>query len=223
MAVYKTENIIVGAAAAYISVADSTMSAASWTLTPTGGKAKPDLAASLDPGTGDAGPLMDADTANWRSLGFTTGGIETTYAPEYTDIEVDQLLDAALIFKSKMTVTVKTTLSEATLENLLVAWGQSASTLTGTAGAFQDLGISSGALGDYPVERSMVFVGPGPRTAAGVRLQRLYHLRRCLQVDSTAIGQMRTEATTIPVSFRCLPNPAFSYKEYGRVQNRVLS
>lgn len=222
MAVYKTENIIVGAAAAYISTADST-SGASWSLTPTAGKAKPDLAASLDSGTGDAVPLMDADTTNWRSLGFTTGGIETTYAPEYTDIEVDQLLDAALIFKSKMTVTVKTTLSEATLENLLVAWGQSNSTLTGASGVYQDLGISSGGLGDYPVERSMVFVGPGPRTAAGGRFQRLYHLRRCLQVDSTAIGQMRTEATTIPVSFRCLPNPAFSYKEYGRIQNRVLA
>lgn len=221
MAVYKTENIIVGAAAAYISTADST-STTGWNLTPSGNPlaASPDLPVGLltaGGSVGDAQPLLDGD-ARWRSLGFTSGGVEVTYAPEFTDIEVDQLLDAALIFKSKMMVSVKTTLVESTLENLLVAWGQGNATLTSGS----DLGISSGSLGDYPVERSMVFVGPGPRVSGGARYQRVYHVRRALQVDSTAVALNRTEATQIPVSFRCLPNPAFSYKEYGRVFNRAL-
>jgi hypothetical protein len=112
---------------------------------------------------------------------------------------VDQLLDTAKIFKQGMKVTLKTTLAEATLENLLLAiagkssdfgvlnWGTSTeATRLLTLGAPQTatvassavlttggtdvntfLNITSGDLGDYPIERGIIAVGPGLGNLSG--------------------------------------------------------
>src|SRR5687768_11847985 len=64
-----------------------------------------------------------AGAAGWRDVGYTQDGLEVATDPSFADVEVDQLLDAAKIFKDGMGLSVSTTLAEATLENLLVAWG----------------------------------------------------------------------------------------------------
>lgn len=205
----KTQNIIVGAAALYVSEEDSTE--ATWA----GG---PELPAFVD-GT-KAADTLDGD-ANWRNQGFTSEGIEVSYEPEYGEVEVDQLLDAAKIFKQSMTVTVNTTLAEATLENLMVAWGQQASTYSG--GEDEELAITSGELGDEPVERALAFVGPSPRSATGAVRERVYHVRRALQVEATSHALRRNEATLFPVAFRLLPDPEHTGAEYGVIRDRVIT
>src|SRR6478735_8118049 len=100
---YNTKELVVGAADIYIG--------------PTG-TTRPALSAAAYQAA------LDAD-ANWKNVGFTQDGLEMAYTPEYTDIEVDQWLDSALTFKSSMRVTFNTTLAQATLFNLMVAWGQS--------------------------------------------------------------------------------------------------
>src|SRR5690606_4381974 len=139
-------------------------------------------------------------------------GIEVSYEPEYGEVEVDQLLDSAKIFKQSMTVTVNTTLAEATLENLMVAWGQQSGTYVNNADGLttegaggitleeneEALGITSGELGDEPVERAMAFVGPSPR-GGGKKRERIYHVRRALQVEATSHALRRNEATLFPV------------------------
>jgi hypothetical protein len=208
---YKTDQILVGAAKVYVSVKDSTDS------TFGAGPAVP---------AGTTGqtivPLLDADTTNWRHLGFTTGGVEFNYMPDYAEVEVDQMLDAAKMFKQRQSASVATTLSQATLQNLLLAWGQSATTFSGD-GETDELGISSGELGDEPVERSLVFVGQAPRSATNKKRERVYLVRRALQVESSAFTLNRSEASGIPVSFRLLPNPAYSNKQYGFVRDRAIS
>lgn len=155
---------------------------------------------------------------NWRELGFTTEGVEVSYEPDYADVEVDQLLDSAVIFKQGMRVTVNTTLAEATFENLIVAWGQADASITATAapGTNGRLAISSGQLGDFPIERSLLFQGPAPR--GGTTLQRWYYLGRAIQTESTAFALRRAEATTLPASFRCLPDET---GEYGAIIDRA--
>lgn len=59
----------------------------------------------------------------WMSVGYTTEGTTLSFEPTYGDVVVDQLLDVAKIFKSGMRVTAATSVSEATLENLLVVLG----------------------------------------------------------------------------------------------------
>ena len=135
--------------------------------------------------------------AYWRDIGYTNNGLEVSYEPGYGDVMVDQLLDAARLFKQSIRITLKTELAEATLENMSLAFGQpeiefvfSSSTGSITAAsamrlqsgyvasaasiANATLGLAAGSLGDQPVERSIIAIGQAPeqfgtnlRTGAG--------------------------------------------------------
>lgn len=205
---YQVKNIIIGAAAVYLSAEDST----EWTSAPT----LPTVS-----GTGSMTPALDSD-ADWKHTGFTSEGVEVSYEPDYGEVEVDQLLDSAKLFKQSMKVMVNTTFSEATLENLLIVWGQQNTTLTSGAND-KTLGIAAGALGDEPTERSVAFVGPAPRAAAGTKRERVYHVRRALSIESSSHSLKRNEATVFPVSFRLLPDPTFSGQEYGVIKDRNVA
>lgn len=220
---YQVRNIIVGAAALYLSAQDSS----TWT-------AAPALPAAV-PGTPYATTLEGA--AAYRHAGFTSEGLELSYEPDYGDVEVDQLLDSAKIFKQGMRVALNTTLVEANLENLLIAWGQGSNTFTSSATAADvtrfgstlatgdsGIGIAGGSLGDEPIERVLVAVGPGPRNATtGGKRERVYYGRRVLSVESSSLAVRRNEATMFPVSFRLLPDPlAAAGTEYGVIRDRNL-
>lgn len=231
---YRNQNIIVGAAAVFTS--DLSSLEAGWT-----GVALP----AAVPGTPFAATLQAS--ADWRNVGYTTDGVEVTYSPDYGEVEVDQLLDTAKMFKQKMTVTVKTSLAEATLENLELVWAQSpasrrypgaAADAPDASGIERDaskefdnttsvpadeivLGLEAGALGVEPVERQLAFVGGSPRTLGNVKRERVYHLRRSLSVEASTHSLKRNEATMLPVSFRVLPSEV-SGAEYGTVRDRVI-
>jgi hypothetical protein len=219
----QVKNIIVGAAALYVSVKNS---ADDPTFIGNSGQtivALPSAMTSNNP----AGPSFDADTANWRGVGFTEGGVNVSYEPTFGEVPVDQLLDAAVLFKSALKVVVKTGLAEATLTNLIVAWGQKTSSL-GVGGApdaadSDELAIAGGALGDAPVERSVVFIGPAPKNTAGGKRERLYQLRRALNVTTTAFDLKKDAATSIPVELRVLQDPYYSGKEYGIIRDRDVT
>ena len=147
---------------------------------------------------------------------------------------VDQALDSVKMFKQGMRVSVNTTFASATLFNLMVAWGQQSDTVTGNENAATEsdetpetnLKITGGELHDDPVERSIAFVGNAPRGAApsNAKRERVYHLQRALQVESSAHSLSRADATLIPVSFRCLPGQASaSSGDYGRIIQRVAT
>lgn len=226
--VYQTRNIIVGAADVYVSVKDSTNAA--W-IASVGAAATSTQEAIVAGQGGPSLPIVSsgsirvgfaANSTDWRHLGLTNGGLEVAYSPDFGNVEVDQLLDDAKLFKQKMTVSVNTSLSEATLENVLIAWGQQSTTLV-TTGSDKELGMSSGQLGDDPVERVIAFVGPGPRGSDNLKRERVYLARRALQVEASSHSLSRAEATMIPVSFRLLPDPLFPAKEYGLIRDRVVS
>jgi len=160
---------------------------------------------------------LEADNL-WRGVGYTSEGLELSYEPDYGDVEVDQLLDSARIFKQSMRVSLNTTLVETTLENLIVAWGQSGGTLTSNASE-STLTIAAGALGEDPVERSMAAVGPAPKADDNARKERLFHIRRALSVENTTIAMRRNEASMFPVSFRCLPDDNAAY---GVIRDRKV-
>jgi len=67
----------------------------------------------------------------WRNVGFTQNGMTLTITPDFGEVEVDQLLDSAKIFKQGMEVMLNTTFAEATLENLLYAIAASTNNLNG--------------------------------------------------------------------------------------------
>lgn len=219
---YQTRNLINGAAALYFS-ADSSDSAG-WT----GSVALP---ASVP--TESMRDTLE-ESGGWFSAGFTTEGIEVEYTPEFTDVEVDQLLDAAQVYKTRQSFSVRTTLAEATLENLQIVWAMPKEALVkysthstgfdGTELVEGDslLGIGGGSLGEYPVERSLAFVGNAPRRP-GYKTERVYHIRRVLQTEASSHGLRRGESTVFPVSFRCMPDPNHVGNDYGLIKNRVYT
>jgi hypothetical protein len=204
-------NIIVGAASAYLSVATKQDGTAAAAL--------PTFIAST------SARVTLASDVNWNDIGYTTDGISTMYEPNYGEAVVDQLLDAARLFKTSMKVTIQTSFSEATLANLFItmnqATGYSASTDTDTVpvqGATGSVQVLGGALGDYPVERSLTFVGPGPRPVSG-NSERIYYLARAMSIDSSTHALKREDVTVFPVSFRVLPLASTS-NAYGKIVDR---
>jgi hypothetical protein len=199
-------NIIIGAAQVFLSVATTQDGSAAADL--------PALSASTSART-----TLAADI-NWADVGYTTEGVELMYEPEYGEVQVDQLLDAAVLFKQAMKISVRTTFAEATLANLFIVVNQPG----GFSGTYpeQTLELLGGSLGEYPVERSLVFVGPGPRPGAGDASERVYYTARAMSIESSSFGLKRQEATVFPVSFRLLPLASTS-NAYGRIIDRVVT
>ena len=57
---------------------------------------------------------------DFRNVGYTSNGLEIQFQPDFAEVAVDQVLDAAKLFKQGMKVNLKTSFAEATLENLLL-------------------------------------------------------------------------------------------------------
>ena len=209
-----SKQIIVGAAALFVNVAGSE-------LVPS---TLPEFVA------GEAYAETLAGDAGFRNVGFTSNGLEMQFQPDFGEVQVDQLLDSAKLFKQGMQVNLRTSFAEATLENLLIAIAAPASDLaTGTSSApgvagigatTTTLNLSSGKLGECPVERGLVAVGPGTGdcTAANGK-ERIYVAFRSLSMDSVTVSAKRDTATTFEVSFRLLPNGTGSY---GHLVDRTV-
>lgn len=157
-------------------------------------------------------------TGTWTEIGFTTDGFQVATDPTFTDIEVDQSLDSAKVIKTGMSVNVSTTMVEATLDNLLMAWGQQASTLSSLSASERELTIEAGQLGDAPFERGLIAVSNAPGTTPGTYGERVYHLYRVLSVEASTHTLSRTDPTGIPVTFRALPDDATL--RYGTLRDR---
>ena len=189
-----SKQIIVGAAALFVFEA--------------GGMASADIPTWVS-GTA-AVDTISADT-DFRNVGYTSNGLELQFQPDFGEVQVDQQLDVAKLFKQGMQVNLNTTLSEATLENLVLAIAAKDEDLvTGV------LTLKAGDLGDAPVERGLVAIGPGPQT---VKTERIYAAYRALSMDSVTVSAKRDEASQFEVSFRLLPN---NNGVYGKIIDRAV-
>jgi hypothetical protein len=165
-----------------------------------------------------------ADEDNFRNVGYTMNGLEIAFAPDFGEVAVDQVLDVAKLYKQGMTVNLNTTFAEATLENLLFALaGNDADLGVANSGVFSGesvLNLTAGELGECPVERGLVAVGPGTGDCNPTeQIERIYVAYRALSIESVTVGAKRDEATMFEVSFRLLPNDAASY---GKIVDRTI-
>ena len=169
----------------------------------------------------------------FRNVGYTMNGLELQFQPDFGEVQVDQVLDAAKLFKQGMQVNLNTTFAESTLENLLFAIAgkdtdyDATGNDTGTGGTANNskwlgnkvLNVSSGELGEVPVERGLVAIGPG--SGADSNIERIYVAYRALSIESVTVGAKRDEATMFEVSFRLLPNDANG--SYGKIVDRTIT
>ena len=177
-----------------------------------------------------------------RNIGYTTNGLELQFQPDFGEVQVDQLLDVAKLYKQGMQVNLATAFAEATLENLLVAIAapttdyDADTTLDkptderdpltplvdpGTKASASVLNLTSGAIGECPVERGLVAVGPGTGDCdPGSYIERIYIAYRALSIDSVTVSAKRDEASMFEVSFRLLPSNNGSY---GKIVDRTVN
>jgi hypothetical protein len=222
------KNILVGASPLFLTVEDSTVAgyvdnmepgvANAGTLSRNTKVPAYDSAASYTSTLNSVDVAPGVNGAAYRNVGFTNNGLQITYNPSYGSVTVDQLLDTAKLFKESMEVMIATEMSEGTLENTLVVFGQKAATLSGST-----LGIEAGALGSAPTERQLIAVGQAPTTALTSNTERVYYARRVLSVQQSQFSLARNAATTFPVTFRLLPSgdSAYAGQEYGKIIDRT--
>jgi hypothetical protein len=162
--------------------------------------------------------------ADFRNVGYTSNGLELQFQPDFGEVSVDQVLDVAKLYKQGMQVNLNTSFAEATLENLLLAIARPSTDLTvgdGVTSLFANedvLNLSAGDLGEVPVERGLVAVGPGSGDGAD-NAERIYVAYRALSIDNVTVSAKREEATMFDVSFRLLPNDNASY---GKIVDRTI-
>lgn len=217
-----SKQIIVGAAALFVSVG----SEFDYTNT---SPALPDFVA----GTSYRETLSNATTVV-RNVGYTSNGLEIQFQPDFGEVQVDQLLDVAKLYKQGMQVSLNTAFAEETLQNLLVAIAAKNSDLTqnvkmdnplevniGSGVNYADvLELASGELGECPVERGVIAVGPGTGDcAAGSSIERIYVAYRALSIENVTVSAKRDEASMFEVSFRLLPANNGSY---GKIVDRLV-
>lgn len=199
-------NILVGASAVFLGPAGTTKPA---TVT------RASFLAGADGSTSGTGSAV----TDWRNVGYTQDGLEIASDPSYGEVEVDQLLDTPAMFKDGMSFSINTTFAEATLENLLIAWGQAASTLTSTVND-KTIVIKGGSLGEAPVERGLIAIGNAPKAdGQSAYRERVYHAYNVLSVEGSGHTMARAEATVIPVTFRAMPDDDSG--DYGTIRDAL--
>jgi hypothetical protein len=161
---------------------------------------------------------------SFRNVGYTMNGLELAFQPDFGEVRVDQVLDVAKLYKQGMQVNMNTTFAEATLENLLYAIaGRPADLeLAATDDVFNGadiMNLSAGNIGECPVERGLVAVGPGSGDCAiSDSAERIYVAYRALSIENVTVSAKRDEATMFEVSFRLLPNDSGTY---GKIVDRT--
>jgi len=166
---------------------------------------------------------MDGDS-DFRSIGYTMNGLEISFQPDFGEVAVDQVLDVAKLFKQGMQVNLNTAFAEATLENLLIAVAGGSADLTGDKATSngQIFNMKAGTLGECPVERGLVAVGPGTGDCdEGSNKERVYVAYRALSIENVTVSAKRDEATMFEVSFRLLPED--STGSYGKIIDRTVT
>ena len=199
-------NIIVGAAALF--VADSTLNTTT--------NAIPSFVS-----TESYKSTLSADP-DYTNVGYTMNGIELQFQPDFGEVQVDQVLDVAKLYKQGMQVNLATTFAEATLENLLLATAGQDSDLTGSkaTSAGRVLNLSAGDIGECPVERGIVAVGPGTGDCEDSgNVERVYVAYRALSIENVTVSAKRDEASMFEVSFRLLPDDLTA--TYGKIVDRT--
>ena len=233
-------NIVVGAAALFVTRASQSIGDSTVAVGATGGLPRTVAGESYKQ------TLSNRYDTVVRNVGYTSNGLDLTFTPTFGDVQVDQLLDTARLFKSGMTVTLKTSLAEATLENLLMAITQKSANvstvgvLSDTIVSYSDTGVTtpstsatlgttaantnsgyvdilSGELGDYPVERGLIAVGASVNASTSLSEERIYVAYRAVSIQNVTVSAKRDSATMFDVEFRLLPD---AQGAYGKIIDR---
>jgi hypothetical protein len=172
------------------------------------------------------------DQVGFRNVGYTMNGLEIVFQPDFGEVQVDQILDVAKLYKQGMQVNLNTAFAEASLQNLLFAIAgdddslgiepaEDADEIANKFAGQTVLNLSGGEIGECPVERGLIAVGPGTGDCdLGSEKERIYVAYRALSIESVTVSAKRDEPTMFEVSFRLLPED--NSGSYGKIVDRTV-
>lgn len=171
------------------------------------------MATNVTVGNIIAGPCSSF-TVDSNQVGGTSGGVTLERKMTYTDLEVDQIVGVLKQALSKDAVTVTTTLSEATLANLQLAFNVTAAPVTATTPASETLSIG---VESSPVEHTLTFVGPCPAGTSNFTT-RTISIHRAINMSTAKMDFIKDKEQGYQVQFTCLPDlTQTAGSEYGTV------
>lgn len=135
----------------------------------------------------------DIDTApgvGWTDVGGTKGGVEINIANEWGALTVDQIVDVIESRRTGREITIKTTLAEATLENI-------ASAIANAAPAAGVMNLDNDISAFKPGYSAILLDGLAP---GGFR--RRIIIRKTLPTDSVGIAYKKDDQTVVPVTWK---------------------
>lgn len=134
-------------------------------------------------------------SGSWSDMGGTQGGITLELNQEYTELEVDQVVDIPGRRLTKREFKINTNLAEPTLENYKLASNGGEIT---TGANFRTYEPSMDNSGDTPEYSALIFDGFGPNS-----LKRRVIARRVLNVATVGQEYMKDSQLLFPVEFSC--------------------
>lgn len=133
-----------------------------------------------------------------QDIGATAGGVEIQIQDKYTDIQVDQYVGVVARGLTERTMTVKTQIAEASLQNLQIAWNQPNAPTTDAQSGATTLAIGSQPTFKY---HTLTFVGPGPNGK-----QRTFTVHKATAMASSNYTMAKDKPAFVEVTFECLPD-----------------
>lgn len=140
-------------------------------------------------GVTEPAALTDAFGVGWTDLGGTKEGVSLTIADEYSVLDVDQLIEEVERRRIKRVLSIKTSLAEATLENLARA-------INNTQPASSELTPDTGTTAYKPAYSAIGLEGLAPGG-----FKRRFILRKALSTESVELAHKKDGQTLIPVTF----------------------
>lgn len=123
-------------------------------------------------------------------VGYTKGGVELEINSEYYNVIADQSLTPILRKMTARTCKVRTTMLEATLEHLRMAWNLADSALVSSS-----LTLNSTEKGEVAIQ----FVGKGPGSTT-----RTATFFAAVAMATGPLPNFKDKESEIPVEFECL-------------------
>lgn len=140
-------------------------------------------------GTAEPASIDVTPGVGWTDCGGTKDGLEYTDASDWAELEVDQLTMTPERRRTKRTITAKTSLAEATLDNLARATSNSAP----VAGVME---VDDGIAAFQPSYDAIIIDGHAP----GGKRRRII-IRKTLSTDSVGMSYKKDAQTLVPVTW----------------------
>ena len=135
-------------------------------------------------------------SGDWTDLGGTNGGVTLELSLDYTELEVDQIVDIVGRRLTKREMKINTSLAETTLENFRIANNGGTITTAATHNTFEPKMDTSAATPEYI---SLIFDGVNGDSSK----RRRVIARRVLSVAGIGQEYSKDSQTLFPVEFSC--------------------